>query len=118
MADRRWSHVVGLGIGVAVAGAVVAAGRSRRVPETAVASWRAAAPVLLPVGAALGWLGPAYVGEGLATTVAVLLTGRAARLWRTKSSPTDSRSVLGLALAAGALVATVVAVGVGAGAGV
>jgi hypothetical protein len=105
VADRRWPHVTGLGIGVAVAVAlvVVASGRT---------SW---APVLLPVGAVLGWLGPAYAAVGLATAGAVVAVDRLTR--RGRKRPDADRVVMGLALASGAVVATVVAVALGAGVG-
>ncbi len=116
VADRRWSHVVGVVTGVVVAGALVAATRHRprRVDPS---PWWAAAPVLLPVGAALGWLGPAYAGEGLAGTAVVLLALRGVRAAPASPSPGQGGAVLALALAAGVVVATAVAVAVGAGAG-
>lgn len=105
IADHRWHHLVGVLVGVAVAAAIVAA----KTP------WTASAPTLLPVGAVLGWLGPASTAEGLATTVVVLVVSRLAgrRKWSHDAAP----DVLGLALAAGAVVATVVAVVAGTGVG-
>jgi leader peptidase (prepilin peptidase)/N-methyltransferase len=114
-ADRRWSHVVGVVTGAVVAGALVASTRRRTRVDPA--PWSTAAPVLLPVGAALGWLGPAYVGEGLASAAVVLLAVRGVRSARTSPSSGPSRDVLALALAAGVVVATAVAVAVGAGPG-
>lgn len=114
VADRRWAHVVGLALGVAVAAALVAVSHRPRTRLVDPPSLFAGLPVLLPAGAALGWLGPAYVGEGLAAAVAVLLGIRVLR----PSRPTDpDRSVLGLALTAGVAVATVTAVALGAGVG-
>jgi leader peptidase (prepilin peptidase)/N-methyltransferase len=117
VADRRWAHVVGLALGVVVSAAVVAVARRQGGHQPSSPPWTAAAPVLLPVGAALGWLGPVYVGEGLATAVIVVLGVRSRPRAKTSSSPSTVGSVLGLALAAGAGVATLVAVAVGAGAG-
>ncbi len=117
VADRRWPHVVGVVIGAVVAGVIVGLVRRRGSRPVDPAPWRAAAPVLLPVGAALGWLGAAYAAEGLATTVVVLLVIRAARKASTTSSPRPGRAVFVLAFTAGAVVATAVAAAVGAGAG-
>jgi hypothetical protein len=115
VADRRWTHVVGVGVGVAVAGAVLAVIRWRRANEDDPSPWWASAPILLPVGVALGWLGPVYAGEGLGTAVVVLLVAHGTRHGHPDSD--RPRSVMGLALAAGAVVATVIAVSVGAGVG-
>lgn len=110
-ADHRWNHVVGVLIGVAVAAAVVAVSVRRA----------AAASVLLPVGAVLGWLGPTSAAEGLATAAVVLVIARrivARGASRANSAGVEGpRRALALALAAGAVVSTVIAVAVGAGAG-
>ena len=111
-ADRRWAHVIGLAIAVLAAAAVmVGGGRSRRAGAE---SWKGSLPVLLPVAAALGWLGPAYVAEGVASTFVALL---AIRAFSRRRFPGHQGAWLGVALATGAVVATVVAVAVGAGAG-
>jgi leader peptidase (prepilin peptidase)/N-methyltransferase len=123
VADRRWAHVVGLAIGEGVAAVLVAA--SRRFPphenEAAsgnrTASWIAGAPVLLPAGAALGWLGPAYGAEGLGTAVVVYVVAGTIGRRRRSDSAVGDRRVLCLAVAAGVVVATGVAVALGAGAG-
>jgi len=115
--DRRWAHLVGLIVGVVVSAAVVAGGHRTHVRPDDASSPMAALPVLLPAGAALGWLGPAYAAEGLATTVAVLLVARGARSVRGSGSTRSDRGVLGSALTAGVLVATVTAVAWGAGPG-
>jgi prepilin signal peptidase PulO-like enzyme (type II secretory pathway) len=129
VADRRWAHVIGVAIGAGVALVAVAAIR-RFAPELGetssrneARSWSSGAPVLLPAGAALGWLGPAYVGEGLGTAVVVLLVARTVGHGpRAGSAPADesapgNQQVLCLAVAVGVLVATAVAVALGAGAG-
>jgi FtsH-binding integral membrane protein len=117
VADRRWHHVVGVVVGVAVAGLLVALTRRRRAGEDDRSPLMVAAPVLLPVGAALGWLGPVYVGEGLAATVVVFVAASAMQRTHRSSKPDPGRVVVGFALAAGVGVALVIAVAVGAGAG-
>lgn len=104
-ADHRWPRVVGVLIGVAVAAVLVAV----KTP------WAGSAPVLLPVGAVLGWLGLASAGEGLATAAIVLVAARSVG----KSDGTEHPvpEVLGLALAVGAVAATVIAIATGAGTG-
>jgi leader peptidase (prepilin peptidase) / N-methyltransferase len=116
VADRRWAHVVGVTVGTAVATVVIAVTRRKRAGSGEASSWTAAAPVALPVGAALGWLGPLYAGEGLAAAALVWLVTRAVRRGR-PSAPGRVRGVCGLALASGVVVATVIAVAVGAGVG-
>jgi leader peptidase (prepilin peptidase)/N-methyltransferase len=112
VADRRWAHVIGLVIAVLAAAAVIeAVRRGRPIGED---SWTGSLPVLLPVAAGVGWLGPAYVAEGLASTVVALLAIRAFNGQRGRGG---QGAWLGVALATGAVVATVVAVAVGAGAG-
>jgi len=116
--DRRWTHVAGTVIGIAVAGVLIVATRTgRSTHEVRDISVVAAAPVLLPVVPALGWLGPAYVGEGLATAAVAMLVVGGLRHGRKALSPDADRGVLCLALAAGVVVATVVAVALGAGVG-
>jgi leader peptidase (prepilin peptidase)/N-methyltransferase len=109
-ADRHWSRVAGVAIAVAGAGVLVLAiGRLVPIdaPGPATASpWPAATPALLPVGAALGWLGPPYVVEGLAATVVVWVSGRLAQRLR----PGTHRGVLVLAFAVGVVVALATAV--------
>jgi leader peptidase (prepilin peptidase)/N-methyltransferase len=105
VADRRWSHVVGLIVGLVVAVALV----------VIKSPWTSSAPVLLPVGAVLGWLGLASTAEGLATAAAVLVIDRLAR--GRQVSPDPDRVVISVALASGAVVASVVAVAIGAGVG-
>ena len=117
VADHRWTHLIGLAIGMAVAGALNGVGTRRRSPQADSSSWTSALPVLLPVGAGLGWLGPVYAGEGLATAAVLLLVSAGVRRWRPPPSTDQRRGLLGLALAAGLVVAVAVAVGVGAGAG-
>jgi leader peptidase (prepilin peptidase)/N-methyltransferase len=118
VADRRWPHVIGVVTGVVVAGAIVGLVRQRGRRPVDPAAWTTAAPVLLPVGAALGWLGPAYAAEGLAATVVLLLVIRAARNARKATPSRPGGVVVVLAFTAGVVVATAVAVAVGAGAGV
>ncbi|MGH9018201.1 MAG: prepilin peptidase, partial [Acidimicrobiales bacterium] len=121
-ADRRWSHVIGLALGTAVAGTVaVAIGPERPRRGSGSASragveWGAGA-ALLPAGAALGWLGPWAGAEGLGTAVVVALV--AGRSRGRGSSETDGRPRrrVALALALGVVVATVVARATGAGPG-
>jgi leader peptidase (prepilin peptidase)/N-methyltransferase len=109
-ADHRWNHVVGLAVGVGVATILGIVNHRFRARSTDAVPWTAAAPVLLPVGAALGWIGPVYGGEGLATIVVLLLAVGIVR-------PSHGRGLLGAALAAGAVVATVLAVALGTGVG-
>jgi leader peptidase (prepilin peptidase) / N-methyltransferase len=109
-ADRRWTHVVGLAVGGVVATALVIVVHRYRAQADNPFPWTAAAPVLLPVGAALGWLGPAYGGAGLATIVVLLLTTGIVR-------PSRGAGLIGAALAAGAVVATILAVALGTGVG-
>jgi leader peptidase (prepilin peptidase)/N-methyltransferase len=116
-ADRRWAHVIGVVAGMVVAALVVAATRLRRRTAVEPSPWMAGAPVLLPMGAALGWLGPRYVGEGLATAVVVLLVTHRVRQGRRSPSTGGGGGVLCLSVAVGVTVATVVAVAVGAGPG-
>jgi leader peptidase (prepilin peptidase)/N-methyltransferase len=113
-ADRRWPHLIGLAGGVVVAGALVVVA-NRPDADRGRAPWRSAAPVVLPVGAALGWLGPAYVGEGLAAAAVVVLVAPVVRHRHRSRAGEGVPGVLGLALALGAVVATVTAVAVGAG---
>jgi leader peptidase (prepilin peptidase)/N-methyltransferase len=116
--DRRWPHVIGVAIGTILAAALVALSRRPRNDRADPPAWVTAAPVLLPVGAALGGLGLASVAEGLGTSVVVVLVTRSLERGRTPTTPITYRGVLGLALAAGVAVAAVVAVAVGSGAGV
>jgi hypothetical protein len=116
VADRRWSHVVGVVVGLAVAGTAVAVIRRRRPRPVEPSPWAAAA-VLLPAGAAFGWLGPVYAGAGLATTAVVLVAIALARPARQPKAGGPVRGVVGVALAAGVVVATVIAVALGAGVG-
>jgi leader peptidase (prepilin peptidase) / N-methyltransferase len=118
VADRRWPHVIGVAIGTVLASALVAMSRHPRHHQVDSPAWITTAPVLLPVGAALGWLGLASVAEGLGTTVVVVLVSRGLRHGRTSKGPSSAGGVLGFALAAGVAVAIVVAVAVGAGPGV
>ncbi len=111
-ADRRWAHVIGLSVAVVVAAALIVAGRRSR--SVAADSWKGSLPVLLPVAAALGWLGPAYVAEGLASTVVAAF---ALQALSGRRQLRGHGAWLGVALATGVVVATVVAVAVGAGAG-
>ena len=113
-AGRLWPHLIGLAGGVVVAGALVVAA-NRPGADRSRAPWRSAAPVVLPVGAALGWLGPAYVGEGLAAAVVVVLVAPVMGHRHRSRAGAVVPGVLGLALALGAVVATVTAVAVGAG---
>jgi leader peptidase (prepilin peptidase)/N-methyltransferase len=117
VADRRWAHVVGVTIGASLATVVVAVARRQRNRSDDATSWTAAAPVVLPVGAALGWLGPASVGEGLATAAVVVLVTWAVRQLRSSAAPGRDPGMFGVALASGVVLATVIAVAVGAGAG-
>jgi leader peptidase (prepilin peptidase) / N-methyltransferase len=117
VADRRWAHVIGAVVGVAVAAALVGASRRFLTDENTAAWWIAGAPVLLPAGAVLGWLGPAYVGEGLGTAVVVLVAARTISHGPRSGAAAGGPGVLCLAVGAGVVVATVVAVALGAGAG-
>jgi hypothetical protein len=101
-----------LAIALTAAAALIVAGRRSRL--VGADSWKGSLPVLLPVAAALGWLGPAYGAEGVATTVVSLL---AIRAFSRRRQLGHQGAWLGVALATGAVVATVVAVAVGAGAG-
>jgi hypothetical protein len=118
LADHRHTRVLDAVIGTVVAGALALVA-GKRSDQTGTNPWTAAAPVLLPAGTALGWLGPAAAGEGLATTIVVLLVTVGARHKRPAGTADgrSSRGVLGAALVAGVVVATVVAVATGAGAG-
>jgi prepilin signal peptidase PulO-like enzyme (type II secretory pathway) len=118
VADRRWPHVIGVAIGTVLAATVVAMSRHSRNDQADPPAWITTAPVLLPVGAALGGLGLASVAEGLGTSVVLVLVARGLRHGRTSTTSTTSRGVYGFALAAGVAVAMVVAVAVGSGAGV
>jgi leader peptidase (prepilin peptidase)/N-methyltransferase len=117
VADQRWAHVVGMVIGVAVATALVGFTRRRHNAQVEPRSWADAGPVLLPVGAALGWLGPLAAVEGLGTTVVVLAVDRVVRDRRSTTSSDAGPSVVGFALAAGVVVATIIAVAVSGGVG-
>lgn len=117
VADRRWAHLIGVVVAVVVAAALVGASRRYHGPQNKTPSWIAAAPVLLPAGAALGWLGPAYVGEGLAAAIVVLLVTGAVGGRRTSGSAPVVGGFVCLAAGAAVAVATVVAVALGAGAG-
>jgi leader peptidase (prepilin peptidase)/N-methyltransferase len=116
VSDRHWSRVVGVVVAVAVAGALVAVARPYTESRVEAPSWVAAAPVLLPAGTALGWLGPPSVGIGVATAAVVFLGARAIQRVRRTTSPRAGAAIC-LALGAGVVVATVVAVTVGSGAG-
>jgi leader peptidase (prepilin peptidase)/N-methyltransferase len=116
IADRRWSHLIGAVIGVGVAWILTAVVPRRPARVSDGSPWTSA-PVVLPVGAALGWLGPQYAAEGLAAGVVVYLVLTGIRRGRSALPTRTTRGVLGLALAAGAVVAVVIAVADGAGAG-
>jgi leader peptidase (prepilin peptidase)/N-methyltransferase len=112
VADRRWAHLVGVLTGSAIAAVLVAVAR-----RVGVGPWADAGPVLLPVAAALGWLGPIYAAEGLGSAVIVTGAVQLARRGRSTPSADPDSGVIGLALGVGAAVATVIAVAVGAGVG-
>jgi hypothetical protein len=117
-ADHRWPHVIGVATGTILAAALVALSRRPRNDGAEPPAWVTTAPVLLPVGAALGGLGLASVAEGLGTSVVVVLVTRGLQRGPTSTTSVGARGVFGLALAAGVAVAAVVAVAVGSGAGV
>jgi len=117
LADRRWPHVIGVVVGSVVASVLVAASGRRRAQTVGTSPWMAAAPALLPVGAALGWLGPVAVGVGLATALVVLVAVRVAHHRRPSSAPGAVRGVLTLALAVGVAAATAAATAVSTGVG-
>jgi leader peptidase (prepilin peptidase) / N-methyltransferase len=114
VADRRWAHVAGVVVGLAVAGAGLV---MARVGGPDHPSWTATAPVLLPVGVALGWLGPVYAGAGLGTTGVLVLAATGIRRRRDASKEHPVRGVWGVPLVVGVVVATVIAVGLGTGVG-
>ena len=95
VADRRWWHLGGMAIGIAVAGCVVASGalttRRRRVPSTA---WWA----VLPAGAVMGWVGALGAAVGVSTCAAVLVG--VAVFFRTGSRIGSTRGFTAIALAA------------------
>jgi leader peptidase (prepilin peptidase)/N-methyltransferase len=93
VADRRWWHLGGMGIGIALALCVVAAGAraARRPGDTSNPLW-----ALVPAGAVMGWVGAAGAAVGVATS-AVVLVG-ASVFVRTRHG--QKRQVPGLALAA------------------
>jgi leader peptidase (prepilin peptidase) / N-methyltransferase len=70
VADRRWWHLGGMLIGIAVATGVAAlwSSSSRRHRRVATSPW-----VLLPAGAVMGWVGPLGAAVGVAASVVVLL---------------------------------------------
>lgn len=109
-ADRRWTHVFGLAVGLVVATALVIVSHRFGPGSAETVPWRVTAPVLLPVGAVLGWLGPVYGGAGLALIVVLLVAVGIVR-------PIGGRGLLATALAVGAVVATVLAVAFGSGVG-
>ncbi len=83
IADRRWWHLGGMLIGIAVAlAAIVVANAARRRGST-VTAW-----ALLPAGAVMGWVGPPGAVIGVAT-FAVVSVGLAV-LMRRRSRPGDS----------------------------
>jgi leader peptidase (prepilin peptidase)/N-methyltransferase len=117
LSDRRWAHVVGAGVGAAVGAVLVSVIVRRHTGKRDAGTWVAAAPMVLPLGVALGWLGPAYAAEGLGTSLVVLLAVRGLRHARSSTETASVGGVFGLALALGVVVATVLAVIAGAGVG-
>jgi leader peptidase (prepilin peptidase) / N-methyltransferase len=117
-ADRHWTHVIGVATGTVLAAALVALSRRPRYNPADPPAWVTTAPVLLPVGAALGGLGLASVAEGLGTSVVVVLVAWTLERGRMSTTSITPRGGFGLALAVGVAVAAVVAVAVGSGAGV
>lgn len=120
LADHRPSRVVGVAVGVAVATVLVGITRRRSLLRRDLGLWTRQAPVLLPVGTALGWLGPAYAGIGLGAAVSVLVASRVARPVPVRTpgdTATTPRCLFGFALAVGVAVAVTVAVAAGSGAG-
>ncbi|MDR3647578.1 MAG: prepilin peptidase [Acidimicrobiales bacterium] len=98
LADRRWWHLGGLWIGIAVAAGVSAAGtlaaRGRGVTSTPL--W-----ALVPAGAVMGWVGGVGVAVGVATAAVVLVGASVFPRTRlsTRTRQGQSRKVSGLALA-------------------
>jgi prepilin signal peptidase PulO-like enzyme (type II secretory pathway) len=70
VADRRWWHLGGMGIGIAVTGLVVVttAWATRRRDDGVTLPW-----ALMPAGAVMGWVGPLGAGIGVATSAVVLV---------------------------------------------
>ncbi len=95
VADRRWSHVLGVLVGAGAGTVIVAALERARGGLRHRFSWLAASPVLLPTGAALGWLGPASAAEGLAAAGLVWLVGRIIPAVRTSGRSGRAPGVVG-----------------------
>ena len=97
LADRRWWHLGGLWIGVAVAACVAAGGTvaARRRGVTSTPFW-----ALIPAGAVMGWVGAFGAALGVGTS-ALCLVGASVFL-RTRARQGESRQVSGVALVAAA----------------
>jgi leader peptidase (prepilin peptidase) / N-methyltransferase len=108
----RWASLVGV-----VAAAVIAAVVVVWTRHLAAKRWAGAAPVLLPVGVTLGWLGGGYVGEGLAAAVLALAFIRVPSKTSTSWPATGTAEAGTLALLLGATVAVATALALGAGGG-
>jgi hypothetical protein len=70
VADRRWWHLGGMGIGIAAAGlaVVTTAWAARPGGDSVTLPW-----ALIPAGAVMGWVGPFGAGIGVATSVVVFV---------------------------------------------
>ncbi len=96
--DRRWWHLGGMWIGIAIAGCVVAGGtaigsrRGARFSGLWAGRW-----AVIPAGAVLGWVGALGAGVGVSTS-ALCLVGLSALL-RARPQLGDSRRFGGVALA-------------------
>ncbi len=97
VADRRWWHLGGMLIGIAIAGCIAVSG-SRAARRRGVGSsplW-----AMIPAGAVMGWVGAIGATIGVSTS-AVALIGLAV-LSRTRVRHQGSHRVAGIAVAASA----------------
>jgi leader peptidase (prepilin peptidase)/N-methyltransferase len=97
VADRRWWHLGGMVIGIAIASclAVSASRAARRRGAGSSPLW-----ALVPAGAVMGWVGATGAAIGVSTSAVALVA--MAVLFRTRRGHKGSHRMAGLAVAAGA----------------
>jgi leader peptidase (prepilin peptidase)/N-methyltransferase len=103
VADRRWWHLGGMLMGIALACALISAFRARRGRVDGVTTpW-----ALIPAGAAMGWVGPVGAAVGVATAAVVFVGLSALRAARPQREPSHQRTAVAVAAAAGSAAAVV-----------
>ena len=97
VADRRWWHLGGMLMGIALASSVVAAwSAAQRGHRDSTPPW-----ALIPAGAVMGWVGPLGAVLGVATTACGVIGLWILARTRRSGGDADARAGAGIAVAAG-----------------